>query len=175
MAYQRRYTFKKTKTKKTMTSDERPSWDTTWLDVADVISLRSRCVRAQVGAVIVSKNQRVCATGYNGPAATWQHSGSCSGWCPRARGDSPLDNTYDACPSIHAEANALMYVDRSSVEGGTIYITNPPCMQCAKLITNSGISRVVCYISESDMHRRPEQVLDYILSCRLKVEAIERR
>jgi deoxycytidylate deaminase len=68
-----------------------------------------------------------------------------------------------------------MYVDRSSVEGGTIYITNPPCMQCAKLITNSGISRVVCYISESDMHRKPEQVLDYILSCRLKVEAIERR
>lgn len=162
-----------TKTKMT-TTDGRPSWDQTWLDVADTIAKRSRCSRAQMGAVIVSHAQRVIATGYNGPAATWQKEGDCSLWCPRARGESPLDNMYDQCPAIHAEANALLYVDRSSIENGSIYITSPPCMQCAKLITNSGISRVVCYIGDHDMHRRPEEVLDYITSCKLRVHAIQR-
>lgn len=122
-----------------------------------------------MGAVIVSKDQRVCATGYNGPAATWPKTGSCSEWCPRARGEAPLDNMYDRCPAIHAEANALMYVDRSSVEGGTIYITSPPCMQCAKLITNSGIARVVCRIGKDDEHRDPESVLSYIAECGIHI------
>ena len=152
--------------------DFRPSWDLTWLDVANVVSRRSRCSRAQMGAVVVSKDQRICATGYNGPASSWPLEGDCSEWCPRARGEAPLDNLYDQCPSIHAEANALLYVDRSSVEGGSIYITSPPCTQCAKLITNSGLSRVVCYIGEHDYHRKPEEVLDYIRRCGLSVKVM---
>lgn len=157
----------------TMT-DERPTWDQTWLDIADVVARRSRCSRAQVGAVIVSAAQRVCATGYNGPAATWAHDGQCNMWCPRARGEAPLDAMYDSCPSIHAEGNALMYVDRSSVEGGTIYITSPPCMQCAKLISNSGIQRVVCYVNDYDLHRNPQQAIDYLISCGINSTMISR-
>lgn len=133
------------------------------MDVASVMSSRSRCSRAQIGAVIVSSNQRIAATGYNGPAAAWPHEGMCIEWCPRARGEAPLDNLYDACPSIHAEANALMYVDRSSIDGGTLYVTGVPCMQCAKLISNSGIHRVVCRASEADAHRKPELVFEYLL------------
>lgn len=145
--------------------DKRPSWDETWLSVAESISKRSRCSRAQIGAVIVSQNQRICATGYNGPASTWPHSGSCIDWCQRARGESELDSVYDACPAIHAEANALMYVDRSSVLDGTVYITSAPCMQCAKLISNSGISRVVCTVRPEDEHRNPVAVFEYLRSC----------
>lgn len=144
------------------TNDERPSWDQTWLAVAEIIAKRSRCSRAQVGAVIVSKDQRIAASGYNSASALWPHSGFCIDWCPRAQGHAPLDNTYDQCPSIHAEANALLYVDRSRVEGGTVYVTCAPCMQCAKLISNSGIRRIVCRVKPEDAHRRPELVFKYL-------------
>lgn len=150
--------------------DNRPSWDETWLDVARAIGRRSRCSRAGIGAVIVSDNQRICATGYNGPAASWPHEGECVNWCARARGESALDNMYDSCPAIHAEANALMYVDRSSVLNGTLYVTSAPCMQCAKLISNSGISRVVCTVREEDAHRDPVAVFDYLHACGISLD-----
>lgn len=159
------------RTKITDPDDDRPSWNSTWLAVADIISKRSRCSRAQMGSVIVSKDNRVAATGYNGPAATWGYDyGKCIDWCERAKGNAPLDNMYDACPSIHAEANALLYVDRSSIEGGTIYITNAPCMQCAKLISNSGLAKVVCRITQADMHREPHKVVGYLRFCGIEVE-----
>jgi dCMP deaminase len=150
-------------------NNNRPSWDATWLDVAFTIAKRSRCSRAQVGAVIVSKDQRISSSGYNGPSANLSLSGDCIEWCPRAQGTTPLDNTYDSCPSIHAEANALLYVDRSRVEGGTIYVTGAPCMQCAKLISNSGIARVVTVIREVDTHRSPETVIEYLKKCGVSV------
>ena len=150
--------------------DNRPSWDETWLNVAKTISRRSRCSRAQIGAVIVSENQRICATGYNGPASTWPHDGECVNWCGRARGESELDSLYDSCPAIHAEANALMYVDRSSVLNGTVYITSAPCIQCAKLISNSGVARVVCVVRPEDLHRNPAAVFDYLQSCGISLD-----
>lgn len=159
--------------KKMTHDDNRPSWDEIWLETAKIIGQRSRCSRAQIGAVIVSSDQRISATGYNGPAASWPLGGMCSDWCPRAMGDAPLDNMYDACPAIHAEANALLYVDRSSVEGGTLYVTGTPCMQCAKLISNSGIHRVVCTVSEADAHRRPEQVFAYFAQTDIEYSIIE--
>ncbi len=156
----------------TMT-DSRPSWDEVWLAVAETVSKRSRCSRAQMGAAIVSHDQHIVATGYNGPAATWPESGECMNWCDRAKGTAPLDNIYDACPAIHAEANALMYVDRSRSQGGTMYITAPPCTQCAKLISNSGITRVVCRWRKQDSHRDPAKVLEYLEKCMIELTVIK--
>lgn len=154
-------------------TDKRPTWDSTWLEVAETVARRSRCSRAQMGAVIVSQDNHVVATGYNGPAATWPESGECINWCERAQGKTALDNLYDGCPAIHAEANALLYVDRSRSLGGTIYIVSAPCMQCAKLISNSGIVRVVCRLKQADMHRNPYGVLDYLRKCNIEVTVIE--
>lgn len=151
---------------------DRPTWDETWMRVAETISLRSRCSRAQVGAVIVSVDQHISATGYNGPAASWPESGECANWCERAKGNAPLDTNYTGCPSIHAEANALLYVDRSKVEGGTIYVTGACCMSCAKLISNSGISKVVMKVRDVDLHRNPEEVVDYLVKCGIFVHSI---
>lgn len=148
---------------------DRVSWDDTWLAVAHNVAMRSRCSRAQVGAVVVSSNQRICATGYNGPAASWPHEGECSEWCPRARGETALDNAYDSCPAIHAEANALLYVDRSQVEGGTVYVTGAVCMQCAKLVSNSGVARVVMVVRDSDAHRDPIETIKYLKKCKIDV------
>jgi len=151
----------------------RPSWDQIWMHVADTISTRSRCSRAQIGAVVVSKDQRISSTGYNGPAATFPESGDCIEWCLRAQGVTPLDNMYETCPSIHAEANALLYVDRSRMEGGTIYITDASCMQCAKLVSNSGVSRVVMRIQSKAAHRQPDTVIDYYKKCNIDVTIYE--
>jgi dCMP deaminase len=139
------------------------------MSVADSIAKRSRCSRAQIGAVVISKDQRVSATRYNGPAATLAVEGDCIEWCPRAQGVVPLTNTYDSCPSIHAEANALLYVDRSRVEGGTIYITDAACYQCAKLISNAGIRRVVMRIGTRASHRLPDEIVEYFLQCNIEV------
>ena len=156
-----------------MTEPKRPSWDDTWMQIAEIIGLRSRCSRAQIGAVIVDVKKRVAATGYNGPAASLMLAGNCINWCERAQGKTSLTSAYEGCPSIHAEANALLYVDRSAVEGGTIYVTSAPCMQCAKLISNSGLKRVVARVSESDAHRNPEVVLDYLRDCKIYVSIVQ--
>jgi dCMP deaminase len=143
------------------------------MQVADAISQRSRCSRAQIGAVVVSKDQRISSTGYNGPASLFPTEDECMSWCPRAQGLTTLDNTYDSCPSIHAEANALLYVDRSRVEGGTIYITDAACYQCAKLISNSGITRVVMRIGTRAAHRLPDATVDYFKKCNIDVVITE--
>lgn len=121
----------------------RPTWDDLWLDVAQVIATRSLCSRAKVGAVIVDPERRVVATGYNGPARGFDHRDEpCTSWCPRTT-NVHLNTEYSDCPSLHAEANALMAADRSSWQGGTIYVTGHVCSGCAKLIGNSGLARVV--------------------------------
>jgi dCMP deaminase len=156
-----------------MTKMTRSTWDEVWLEVADAVSKRSRCTRAQVAAVIVDENRRICSTGYNGPAAKYPAYGDCSDWCERAQGKTGLGADYEGCPSIHAEANALLYVDRSAVANGTIYITCAPCMQCAKLISNSGLSRVVTRVRKADLHRNPEAVLEYLRKCNISVQVIK--
>lgn len=143
------------------------------MHVADTVARRSRCSRAQIGAVVVSKDQRISSTGYNGPAATFPAEGECINWCTRAQGVTPLDNVYDSCPSIHAEANALLYVDRSRVEGGTIYITDAACLQCAKLVSNSGIARAVMRISSTAAHRNPTATIEYFQKCGIEVSIVE--
>ena len=64
----------------------RPTWDDTWIEVARTVAKRSTCARDQVGAVVVSRTNRILETGYNGPPAGWDiiHSDKCDVWCPRA-------------------------------------------------------------------------------------------
>jgi len=146
----------------------RATWDETWFEVAHVIKHRSACERKKVGAVIVDTKRRIVATGYNGPAAGFKTQGTCSNYCQRSQ-NGP-EASYNTCPSIHAEANALLYVDRSRLEDGTLYVTTFPCFDCAKLISNSGIIRIVAPITKEDAHRNPEAVLAYLESCGIHVE-----
>lgn len=103
-------------------------------------------MRAQVGAVIVGPDDRVVATGYNGPpAGTIESNELCDTFCTRAQ-HGPTSETlvsYEDCPSIHAELNAIVYSDRSLREDGTLYVTGSMCFTCAKVVSNSGLYRVV--------------------------------
>jgi deoxycytidylate deaminase len=55
-----------------------------------------------------------------------------------------------------------------------MYITAPPCMNCAKLISNSGVSEVKFLIGEKDMHRNPQESVDYLMKCGILVNSIDR-
>jgi len=131
----------------------RSSWDETWIRVATAMSYRSQCTNRRVGAVIISKTNRCVAVGYNGQPKGLNYlplRGDCSDFCERSGGER--GQSYENCVAIHAEANALLFADRSTYEGGTIYVTHPPCWECAKLIANSGLDRCVALIGKQDAH-----------------------
>jgi deoxycytidylate deaminase len=59
------------------------------------------------------------------------------------------------------------------VEGGTIYITDVACLQCAKLVSNSGVAKVVMRVSSKAAHRKPQATIDYLNNCNLEVTILE--
>ena len=84
------------------------------------------------------------ATGYNG-APRGRRNCSDLGRCTRETLRIPSGERYELCRSVHAEANAITKVARSnnSSDGATLYVTDSPCIECAKLIIQAGIKRVV--------------------------------
>jgi len=106
-------------------------FDRRYLEMARIWALNSYCKRRQVGALIV-KEKMIISDGYNGTPSGFENV------CE--------DENYKTKPYVlHAEANAITKVAKSnnSSEGATLYITTSPCMECAKLIIQSGIRRVV--------------------------------
>jgi len=140
------------------------------MEMAKIAAKRSLCSRAQVGALITDTTGRIVQSGYNGPPAGYRHgSQPCNIWCKRASGPTPSPD-YTDCVTLHAEANALMWSDRSLRQGGTIYITSHVCWGCAKLIANSGLSRVVVHAERPDLHRDPMASYTFLMECGVDVE-----
>lgn len=154
------------------TPEKRTGWLETWSEMARVVARRSRCSRAQVGAVIVTAENRIAATGYNGPPRGYSTlSGPCKNWCLRGECGPTKESatSYDDCPSLHAELNALMHSSRSERDGGTIYVTGHLCLSCAKAVANSGLSTVVIVGAEDIPHRQPARSIAFLQMCGLKV------
>lgn len=99
--------------------------------MAKIWSENSYCERRKVGALIV-KDKMIISDGYNGTPSGFPNV------CESSEG---VTLPY----VLHAEANAITKVARSnnSSEGGTLYVSTSPCMECSKLIIQSGIKRVV--------------------------------
>lgn len=107
-------------------------WDKRMLDLAALVATWSKDPSSQVGAVIVDPMNRVVSLGFNG--------------FPRGVTDDAqtlADRDEKLRRIIHAETNALLFAGRS-VAGCTLYVTRPPCGQCAAKLIQSGIARVVC-------------------------------
>ena len=123
--------------------DPRPSWDEYFMDMAVLTAKRSTCLRRQVGAVIV-KDKHIIATGYNGAPRGVPHCDE-KGGCLRQQLNVPSGERHELCRALHAEQNAIIQAATlgQSIEGGTIYVTNQPCVICAKMIINAGIRRIV--------------------------------
>jgi len=121
---------------------ERPDNDTYFMEMAQLISKRSTCVRRRVGAVIV-KDKRVLTTGYNGSPKGTMHCEDLG--CLRVQKNIPSGTMHELCRGVHAEQNAVIQAAYFgiSIDGGTIYTTTYPCSMCAKILINAGIKELV--------------------------------
>lgn len=146
-----------------VSSRSRADWDTYFLDLARQAATRSSCTQYKHGAVIVS-NRRIRSTGYNGTPSGYGHCDQ--GACPRGR----KGDMTKPCHGLHAEANALLFAGPEEREGSTLYITAPPCMDCAKLIANSGVREVVAYDVPIDNFDR---VHKFLLDCKVRFRLIK--
>ena len=111
--------------------DQQRQFDKSYLDMAAVWARNSYCVRRKVGAILV-KDRMIISDGYNGTPSGFENV---------CEDESGATKPY----VLHAEANAITKVARSgnSSLGATLYVTASPCLECAKLIIQAGIKRVV--------------------------------
>ena len=130
---------------------ERPSKVKYYLDSAAAVAARSTCIRRQYGAVIV-KNDTIVSTGYNGTARGLVNCCDLNE-CYREAHNIPHGQQYEKCKAVHAEANAIINASREEMCGAILFLAgfengermkNPtPCEMCSRMITNSGIRRVI--------------------------------
>lgn len=124
----------------------RPSWDEWALGVAEAVSARGDCTRAQVGAIALSGDNLMVGMGYNG-APSGAPGCLSDGACPRAFSNVEPGSSYDtgpgACIALHAEQNLIMHANWNDLKGATLYVTREPCGGCWKLIKGARFERVV--------------------------------
>ncbi|MDC0584476.1 dCMP deaminase family protein [Bacteroidales bacterium] len=120
--------------------EKQEEFDKRYLEMARIWAKNSYCVRRQVGALLV-RDRMIISDGYNGTPSGFENV------CEDVEGKT---KPY----VLHAEANAITKVAQSnnSSKGATLYITCSPCLECAKLIIQAGIVRIVY----SDKYRHPE-------------------
>lgn len=107
------------------------------MKVAEIYAQLSSAIRLQVGAIVV-KDNRVISIGYNGMPSGWTNE------CEYIRVDE-VGTSFKSKPEVlHAETNAIAKLARSNESGlnADLFITHAPCLDCAKLIYQSGISNV---------------------------------
>ena len=124
-----------------------------YLDLAEMVSKRSTCLRRSYGAVIV-KNDEVISTGYVG-APRGRSNCSDMGYCIRQELNVPRGERYELCRSVHAEANAIISASRDKMLDSTMYLTGVEvsdgsyvsnsccCSMCKRMVINAGIKEVV--------------------------------
>jgi dCMP deaminase len=145
-----------------------------YMDMAKRFAELSTARRLKVGAIIV-KEDRVISIGYNGMPSGWDNNCEIEDWPDWMEDRDQLDPAYLRLRSkpevLHAEANAITKVARSSesCENAAIFCTHTPCIECAKLIYQSGITEV--YIGE-DYAARKGCGEDFLMKTGIKIEKI---
>lgn len=115
--------------------EERLSWDEYYMGLAIMASLRSPVQTTKVGAVLVNRHNQLISSGYNGPLPGFPHF--------RVNGDESMEQ--------HAERNAVAAAAsfNGGCEGGTLYCTHTPCIECVKDVLSARIRRVVFFAEEA--------------------------
>jgi dCMP deaminase len=153
----------------------RPTYDEYFMMMAYLAASRSTCTRRHVGAVLV-KDKHVLSTGYNGPPKGLRHCDETG--CLREQLGIPSGERHEICRGLHAEQNAIIQaaVFGVSIKGSMIYVTNTPCVVCAKMLINAGVVEIVYdgdypddlareILAESDMKLRQfhlEKKIDFL-------------
>ena len=111
------------------------------MEIANIVSQRSTCIKRNVGAVLV-KDNHIISTGYNGAPSDFDHCTKET--CVRKNIKSGYNP--ELCRGVHAEVNCIIQaaIHGTAIKGNTIlYCTTFPCMACLKLIINSGIKKLI--------------------------------
>lgn len=138
--------------------------DTAYLKCADTISELSYARKKKVGAIIV-KDNHIISEGYNGTPVGYDNV------CEDDTGYDPLGPYWKTRKEVlHAESNAIAKLAKShnSSEGATIYCTYSPCFDCAKLIVQAGIKKVV-FIEKND-HDDYLDTINFLANCHITVQ-----
>jgi dCMP deaminase len=112
------------------------------MEIAELVSSRSTCLRRQVGAVLV-RDKQIIATGYNGAPRGVSHCLEVG--CLREQLGIPSGERHEMCRGTHAEQNAIIQaaIHGVSTDGATLYCTHQPCILCAKMLINAGVRQVI--------------------------------
>ncbi|CAM4267015.1 deoxycytidylate deaminase [Paenibacillus tarimensis] len=140
------------------TTNVRKDWDTYFMDIAYMVSTRSRCTRRHVGAVLV-QGKKLLGTAYNGAPSGVPDCSEAG--CMIAEqyelavvdGVEQMVKKERCIRTIHAEQNLLLFTDRIDREGSTVYVTDQPCWTCANMLANSGVQEIIyhrAYPKDSD-------------------------
>lgn len=133
-----------------------------YLDICERVSLMSHAVRAKVGAILV-KDNNIISMGWNGTPSGFDNE------CEMQLDEFDGQALITKPEVLHAESNCITKVARSSQSsnGSTMYITISPCIECAKLIAQSGIQRVVY-----KKFYRDKKSLDFLSRCAIIVDNV---
>ena len=112
------------------------TWDEYFMGVARLSALRSKDPNTQVGACIVSEDNKILSMGYNGLPI-----GCSDDEFPWSREGDPLENKY--LYTAHSELNAILNYRGGSLDGAKMYVTLFPCNECAKAIIQAGLKTIV--------------------------------
>jgi dCMP deaminase len=136
-----------------------------YMKTAETFAECSTATRLHVGAIIV-KDDRIISIGYNGMPSGWDNNCEYKFVHPQTK----IPELVTRKEVLHAEANALAKVARSSEssEGAVMFITHSPCFACAKLIYQSGISKV--YFGQ---HYRETDGVNFLKKCNIDVEQVD--
>jgi dCMP deaminase len=137
----------------------KPKYQTAHMRAAHIYSELSHARRLKVGALIV-KDDRIISIGYNGTPSGWDNN------CEFELDDGALKTKPEV---LHAEMNAVSKLAKSSEsgDGASIFITHAPCIDCAKMIYQSGIKEVY-YSTEY----RDTSGVEFLKKCKVKVEQV---
>ena len=147
--------------------DNRPSWDEYFLEISRLVAKRSTCLRRKIGALVV-KDRRILATGYNGTPSGIKHCSEVG--CLREKLKIPSGERHELCRGLHAEQNVLLQASLHgvSLKNSVMYVTNQPCIICAKMIINAGIKEVVM----ADHYPDP-MALEFLREAKIKVRKVK--
>ena len=149
-------------------SKNRPSWDDYFIEMLDSISKRATCDRGYNSAIIV-KDKRILSTGYVGSPVGLPHCDEV-GHLFKRHIDEEGNESMHCVRTTHAEANAIASAARFgiAIDGATLYTKMSPCLDCAKLMINAGIKRVVC----KRLYHAGQLALDFLDKAGVKVDVL---
>lgn len=147
---------------------QRPSWDEYFLDVAKLVSKRSTCLRRKVGAVVV-RDKRILATGYNGAPSGLAHCLDIG--CLREKLKIPSGQRQELCRGLHAEQNIIIQavIHKVDLKDSALYVTNQPCVTCAKMLIGVGVKDIVIMEGYPDVLARK-----LLKEARIKIRTIKK-